>query len=57
MVSITQFLSSVYYKKSVKTDENQIIITKESNLIFHQKSHDGLLQSRRDPSNPETLTA
>ena len=37
MVSITEFLSSIYRKKLVKTNEKQPTITKKFNPIFHEK--------------------
>ena len=39
-----------HHKKLVKLNENQSIITKKFRTIFREKSYQGMLQSRWDPS-------
>ena len=58
MVSIEEFLSFVYYKKSVQVNENQSIATKKFKPIQYsvKKSHHKLLRSREDPTRHQGLS-
>ena len=56
VISIEEFLSSVYRKKSVQINANQSIITKKFNPIFREKGHHGLLRSHRDPTRHQGLS-
>ena len=50
-----QLWFSAHHKKSVKTNENQSIITKQFNPIVREKSHHGLLWFQLDPSRLQEL--